>query len=166
VVDVERRESGGVSIINLRTEGKWFWPAFSSAPEGDEIGGNEWNLSLSGDVPLRLKAELGLGLIEMDLSELDLDELQVEVAVGRAEIVLPADGFFQARVSAAIGVTEVIVPRDLPLRITLDTALTAREVEGLRGEGNVYFSPAWKGTQGAAELEISQAMGLVVVRLE
>lgn len=157
---------GSVSLLNLSSSSGWFWPAFRTEVASDEVGENEWKLALNREIPIRLSADLGLGLMDLDLAELMLEDLRVDIGLGQVKIILPESGEFNVRVSSAIGLTEILVPRGLAVRISFDTGLTVLEVEGFRQEGDIYYSPAWRAGAEGVNLEIDQAIGKVVVRLQ
>lgn len=161
----EVRESGSVALVSLGSQSDWFWPTFGTGAESDEVGQYEWELAVSSEIPIRLGTDLGLGMVDLDLTELMLEDLYVDTGLGQVKIILPASGQFNARISGAIGMTEVFVPRELPIRISCDTGLTIRQLEGFRQEGDVYYSPSWNAGGEGVNLEIHQAIGMVVVRL-
>lgn len=161
----ELQTNGNNSIITLESKSGWFWPAFRTAYDSENIGENEWRLGLNTGVPIRLRTDLGAGVIDLDLSEVTLEHLQVDLGVGKISVFLPATGEFEAKISGAIGLMEVWIPRDLPVRITVTTGLSVREVEGFRQEGDVYYSPAVGSGGVLVDLELNQAIGRLVVRL-
>lgn len=163
-VDQEVREVGSVATVHLKSEGAWFWPLTASKSGSDQVGRYEWDLAVNAGIPTQLRTELGVGLGELDLSGMMLEGLEAQLGIGRMEVRLPSQGSFDARLSGAIGMTEVIVPRGLGVRISLDTGLVARQLEGFRREGDVYFSPSWTGE--GIDLQIDQAIGMVVARVE
>lgn len=165
-VEREITTSGSVAIVSIGNQSGWFWPAIGPGAESDEVGKYEWKLAVSTEIPIRLRTDLGLGMMDLDLSNLILEDLSVDMGLGQVKIILPASGEFNARISGAIGMTEVIVPKGLPVRISFDTGLTVREVEGFRQEGDVYYSPDWSAGKVGVDLELNQAIGMVVVRLE
>jgi hypothetical protein len=165
-VDREFKENGNVANVSLGSQSRWFWPFIGNRGKTDEVGEYEWQLALSREIPIRLSTDLGLGMMDLDLSKLMLADLSVDIGLGQVKIMLPANGEFNANISGAIGMTEVVVPNGLPVRISFDTGLALREVEGFLGEGDVYYSPAWSEGGDGVELEIHQAIGMVVVRLE
>lgn len=165
-VEQEVRTAGSTVMVDLRSEGVWFWPLTGSKSGSGKVGRYEWELAVNTEMPTKIRTELGAGLVELDLSGMVLEGLEAELGVGRMDVHLPDQGNFDARLSGAVGMTEVIVPRGLAVRISLDTGLAGRQVEGFRQEGDEYYSPSWTGEGGGVNLEIDQAIGMVVVRLE
>ena len=165
IVETELQTDEGVSIYNLGSKSGWLWPAFRTRYDAEDVGENEWRLGLNTGVPIRLRTDLGAGVMDLDLSEVTLEHLQVDLGVGKISVVLPATGEFDAKISAAIGLMEIRIPRDLPVRITLNTGLSVREIEGFRQEGDVYYSPAAGSGGELVDLELKLAIGRLVVRL-
>lgn len=165
-VETDLQTDDGVSIINLGTKSGWFWPAFRTAYDSEDVGENEWRLGLSTGMPIRLRTDLGAGVMDLDLAEITLEHLQVDLGVGKISLILPETGDFDAKISVAIGLLEIWIPRDLPVRITLNTGLSVRQIEGFRQEGDVYYSPAAASGGELVDLDLNQAIGRLVVRLK
>lgn len=165
-ISVTTDETGKPSSISVGTSGRWFWPAFGRNLETDGVRENEWRLGINATLPATLGIDLGIGEVDLDLEEIRLEGLNVELGIGRLVVFLPAGGVFDVKLSAAIGLIEVYVPRDLALEIKLDTALSVTDLDGFRREGNVYFSPAAKGSRRLALLEITQVIGIIKIHLQ
>jgi len=164
-VETELQTDEGVPIYSLGSKSGWFWPAFRTGHDAEDVGENEWRLGLNTGVPIRLRTDLGAGVMDLDLSEVTLEDLQVDLGVGKISVVLPATGEFDAKISAAIGLMEIWIPRDLAVRITLNTGLSVREMEGFRQEGDVYYSPAAGAGGEIVDLDLNLPIGRLVVRL-
>jgi hypothetical protein len=146
--------------FTLRTERASFGPF----PTG-WIGQRLWDLQLSPRVPLRLRTDLGLGEMDLDLSELRLEELDVELGLGQAVVTLPQEGRFDARIDGAIGQTVVVIPDGLAVRVRLDTGITGRQLPNdYRCADDVCTSPDYQTAVHRVDLEVSQAIGNLVIR--
>jgi hypothetical protein len=151
--------SGGTIIFSLHSTGSAFF--FPSARQGQYT----WDIGLSPQVPIDLKAEMGAGTMDIDLSGLQISNLQVDMAVGGAMVTLPEKGRFQAKISGAIGQLVVVVPRGMEVRIRADSGLAAVSVPpGYQQQDKVYTSPGYANAENAVDLEISQAIGQIVVK--
>jgi hypothetical protein len=101
----------------------------------------------------------------LDLTGLNLTDLQTEMGLGLTRVTLPAEGRFQATIDGAIGQMTVVVPESLGARIHLDTGMSVRSIpDGYRREGDVYTSPGYEAAEERADLYLSQAMGILEVR--
>jgi hypothetical protein len=151
---------GQRAAFALRTERASFGP-FDTGWPGQRL----WELQVSPKVPLRLNANLGLGEMELDLSELTLEELDAELGLGQTVVTLPKEGRFEARIDGAIGQTVVVIPEDLAARVRLDTGISARRLpDDYRCADDVCTSPGYDTADHRADLEVSQAIGNVVIR--
>lgn len=167
-VDLARREElaldfavqGQRATFTLRTERASFGP-FTTGWAGQRL----WDLQLSPRVPLRLKANLGLGEMDLDLSELTLEGLDAELGLGQTIVTLPKQGRFEARIEGAIGQTVVVIPEGLAVRMRLDTGITGRQLpDDYRCVDDVCTSPDYETADHRVDLEVSQAIGNLVIR--
>lgn len=125
----------------------------------------KWDLGLNRQIPLDLKVGLGAGEAVLDLTGLDLSALEVDLGVGQSTITLPATGRFEAKVNGAIGQLVIIVPQGMAVRIHANTALGGLDVPDRYNQNNdVYTSPGYESADHRIELDISQAIGEIVIR--
>jgi hypothetical protein len=151
--------SGGTMVFSLHSTGTPFF-----LPNATQ-GRYNWNIGLSPQVPIDLKAAIGAGNMDIDLSGLQISNLQVDVAVGSATVTLPEKGRFQAKMSGAVGQLVVIVPRGMQVRIQADNGLVGVSAPaGYQQQGKVYTSPGYAGAENAVDLQISQAIGQIVIK--
>jgi len=150
----------GTATLSLRTEG-----TISGVNFGGWNDNRVWELGLTPGARLQLQAHMGAGVVELDLTGLDLSELDVEMGLGRAEIRLPAEGRYQATIEGAIGQTVIIIPEGLAVRVQIDAGLAGRKILGsLEQEGDVYTSPGYDKAENQAVIAVSQAIGMLEVR--
>jgi hypothetical protein len=151
---------GQRATFTLRTEQTSFGP-FTTGWAGQRL----WDLQVSPKVPLRLGADLGLGEMDLDLSELMVEELDVALGLGQTSVTLPEEGRFVARIEGAIGQTIVVIPEGLAARMRLDTGITGRQVpDDYRCADDVCTSPEYETADHRVDLDLSQAIGSLVIR--
>ena len=147
------------ATLRLQSEGA-FGPLI-----GDWSGQRGWDLGLSANVPLWIEVNMGVGSSELDLTDLQVRELDVSMGVGQTRVTLPAAGDYQANVDGAIGETIVVIPRGLEVRISLDTGLAGRRLPaGFRCQDDVCTSPGYTGAENRVDLDVSQAIGNISIR--
>ena len=123
-----------------------------------------WDLKATPALPLELQVNMASGETNLDLSGLQISGLQVEMAIGRVTLTLPAAGDFTANLSGAIGDMAIVAPEGLALRIQSDTGLgNLRVPESYRQEGDFFLSPDYVAGEPHIELVINQAIGMVTV---
>jgi Domain of unknown function (DUF5668) len=151
--------AGSLARIELRDSGAVGFPFIVS---GDRAA---WTLAVTDQVPVDLKVAMGAGEMTLDLSGLDISHLQVDTAVGQTTIRLPSQGRFQGKVSSAIGQIVIEVPSGLGLRLHLSSGIAGVTVPpSYRHEGDDYTSPGYGSAEGMVDLEISQAIGSILIR--
>ena len=124
-----------------------------------------WDLGLTPGAALDLEAHLGAGEAVLDLSGLDLSDLQVNVDVGRIEITLPAEGHFQALVEEGVGQLVILVPQGMELHIEGDLGLVVRNVpDGYQQGDDTITSPGYAGAANRVELTVDQGLGQLEIR--
>ena len=149
-----------VGTFVLRTQTGSF-SSFSVGWGGQRV----WDLRLSPEIPLRLETNLGMGETTLDLRGLTVDSLDIEQGLGQTRITFPEEGRFEARVTGAIGQTVLVIPEALAARIRIDTGISGRQVPGdYRCEEDVCTSPDYETADHRVELEVSQAIGNLVIR--
>ncbi len=152
-------EDGRASLV-LETERGAFGP-FAVA-WGRE---RSWELQLSPDVSWEVETDLGIGQQNLDLTGLNVADLQVSLGIGQSTITLPAEGRFNAQIEGGIGETVVVIPETLGARVLLDTGISGRRLPpGYVCEDDVCLSPNYDTVDHRVELDVSQGIGSLVIR--
>lgn len=150
---------GGKAVYRLKSQG--IYPTFPA------IGPNtatNWDLHLSGKIPLALSTHMIVGEQKVDLRDLKIQEAKSETIIGRSVLTLPEEGDFEIRDSVVIGEMVVLVPKDLAVEIWKETAITAFTVPAdFRQEGMHYISPAASGATEKIRLHVSLPIGVVQI---
>lgn len=111
---------GPATTIDLRqVEGVEMLSAFSTS-----INDIDWDITLSDAIPLDLYYVGGSGDLDMDLRGVQLTNLLLEGAIGRAEIKLPATGDrYTTTIEAGVGEVRVDIVDDAQLDMTIESGL-------------------------------------------
>lgn len=126
-----------------------------------------WDLSLNTDVPLELAVSMGAGSIDLDLSGIQISDLEVNAGVGRTVVVLPGgEGTLTARIQGAVGEMILIVPEQKAVQVTYNTGLAAISVpEGFVKDGEGYtYNPAGVNSPEWVYLNVDQAIGRISIQ--
>lgn len=159
-VDAHSSQSGSTALVEITASGVYVVPAFGPSDE-------TWRFGLTPDVPIDLEVSTGVGLVEADLTGLDLTSFDMEMGVGRIQVRLPAEGSFSGNLSGAIGEIEIVVPAGVGVRIQVDAGLAGVTTPSGRNFGpgeHEYTSPDFGTAKHRIELRIEQAIGAVVIR--
>jgi len=151
-------ERGGRANLVLRETGTGFYPL--SAKETWM-----WDVSVTTAVPLVLDLNLGAGNIQADLAALQLEGLNVDLGVGRIELVVPQRGSFAAQVEAAIGQIVVYIPQGTAVKINTDTVFVALDMpDSYQQQNGAYTSPEFDDRAEHIELNLGLVFGSIVVK--
>jgi hypothetical protein len=124
-----------------------------------------WQVGLNPNVKTNLDIQMGAASATLDLNRLNIGELNVRNGVGQATVILPERGNFKANIQGAVGQTTIIAPRSLVITIRVDHALAGVSApKGWLVNGKSYSSPNQQRAEGSVEVDVSQAVGLVVIR--
>ena len=124
-----------------------------------------WDYRLNSGIPFDLDMSIGAGDYLLDLTKVNVDDLNVDAGVGRIKLILPSGDALKADLSVAVGEVIVMVPKGTPIRIHFDTALTVRDLpEGFNVVDDVVSTPGAASADDLVELEISVPVGHITVQ--
>jgi len=150
--------TGKTASLRLQMSGSWFGPSFNV---DDSM---KWTLDLSRDVPLDLQFNVIAGQGLLDLSQLKVDELNVNSVFGQTKVTLPA-GNYRAEVSGVFGQTIVTVPSNAGVKVKVSAVFGSSSVPaGYRRQGDWFYSPNYDSASSKIELTANEVFGQVTVR--
>ena len=127
--------------------------------------GDVWELLLSPRVGLSLDVSMGAGDARVDLTGLDIRDLNVETGAGRSTVTLPEDGDFSAQISSGVGQLIIEIPEGMAARVQIDRGIGDVSVSGrFARDGNTYVTDDWRSNENRVDLEINVGVGQVTVR--
>lgn len=110
-------------------------------PSGNMNNGFPWTLSLNPDKSFVIDINQIVGEQILNLSEINLEDLNSELVIGKMEVVLPEVDSLDADFECIIGEMVLIIPDGFPVRINVDTGITAVSLgEGFTKDGDTIFS--------------------------
>ncbi|MBM3143902.1 MAG: hypothetical protein FJ010_02810 [Chloroflexi bacterium] len=126
-----------------------------------------WQLGLSPEIPIELEASMAVGDMDLDLGDLMISGADASQAVGSLSVILPAGESLAGDISQAIGQIEVVIPEDWSVRLEISKALSTLSVPpDFERRGDYYYSPGYESSGTLIDLEISQAIGNIVIRYQ
>ena len=160
-------------------------PGFPIQFSGFENNRLSWDLSLTEEIPLDLNISLGVGESNLDLSDLQVSDIDLEIGVGQTTVELPS-GEYQASVEGGVGQTTVTlpdegqiklnveggvgeivirIPGDLAAQIHVDRGIVGLNIpSGYNKSGDTYTSPNFDNAKDYVELSLEQGIGSISVR--
>lgn len=142
----------------LSSEGRQYQPGwiFNRDIDNDK----QWDLMFTPEVLINLNIDTGVGRTEIDLSNLQLADVDLNSGVGEVIVYLPDDGDFQASIRAGVGKMEIYIPKDLAVGIFIDSGLGNVSVIGdFSQRGENYFSQDYSSSPDKVELYVDGGVG-------
>jgi len=165
-VQQKSRRDGDELNVELRPPSGLFMP-FPPLWIPFARGGLVWNVGLSKSVPLSLDIRAGAGEIRLDLTDLQVEELNVQTGASSAEVKLPAHAGY-TRVEAKGGLTslKIEVPEGVAARIRATGGLAGISVDRSRfpRTGGVNQSPDYDSAQNKVDIHVTTGLGSLVVK--
>lgn len=122
----------------------------------------EWELGISGLLPLELTVDQGAGQVFLALEALRLEGLSVEQGAGELVVRLPEEGSGLVQIDQAVGRIRVVLPEGAGVKIRSERALSVMEVPGdYVRSGSDAASPGLDGQAPRYTITVEQAVGLV-----
>jgi hypothetical protein len=156
----EERRDGNRLYLKLRpAEEMW-------GPWVGETGGLNWNLSLTGDIPLRLLFKTGAGENKFNFESLNLEDLQIETGASSSDVTLSGRASFcRVSIKAGAASVQVRVPEGVAASIRLSGGLMSSDVNSERfpNVGGEYRSPDYDRAARRVEISIEAGAGSISI---
>jgi len=134
-----------------------------------EDNGERWQFDLTGRIPLDLHVVCAAGEVQLDLSKLQVTDLNVSHALGQTTVTLPAGagaGHSTAKISTALGEVVLEIPRGVGAKIKTSRLLGSVNLEGgsFAQSGDDYTTSNYGTAAYTVDVQISQLLGSIVIR--
>jgi hypothetical protein len=138
----------------------------SSTPFGH--ADNTWDVRLAGGVPTTLRLRLGVGKSDVDLSRIDVTDLDAVTGVGDTTIDLtgsrPHD--VDARVEAGVGRLVVRLPKNVGVKVNgRQDGVGNFSADGFTADGNSWVNGAYSGSGPKIRIDLIRGVGDVTLLL-
>jgi len=159
-IDVNTSEEG--TVLDYRLNGN-----YKTILTPSRLDRYSWDIIINNTVPMLLKTNLYAGEAEINLMSANIQELDIEMGLGKVIVKLPDSGNFTGVINSAMGDLVILVPEGLELKFSTNTIMAKIEIpeDYLMKEG-VYYSPSYEGSENQAELVLGQGIGRIVVKTE
>jgi hypothetical protein len=159
-LEIKSESTGDRLEVKLRPPSQ-FW-------EWSPGRGLDWDLALTGEVPLKLKINSGASSAVLDLTDLLVTALKLETGASSTEITMPARaGNTLADINAGVASLKIVIPAGVAARIRVKSGMTAVQVDTARFprlEGDVYQSADYASANNRADITLEAGVGSVDIR--
>jgi hypothetical protein len=125
---------------------------------------DRWTIHLNPAVTYNLDVNMGVGEEIVGLTDLKVQNINLNMAVGRLEVRLPASGSVTGTVKGAVGETVVFVPRNASVNIHLDSGLTGVNYPPEYTKVDKELSSPGQAGGPSVNLTVAQALGAISIR--
>ncbi len=165
--------AGGVTYSNVEKRGR---QTVSLKPTTEDIiltmmpwtwGAREWDFGLSKNVDWKIHLEMGASDMQVDLSDLNVSELEVDTGASNTKIILPANaGHTRVELSGGAASITFEVPEGVAASIHLDSGLAAIDIDRERFPrmGNVYQSADYETAVNKVDIDADFGAGSLSIR--
>jgi len=126
----------------------------------------EWNIHLNPKVPTTFMANLGTGNSTIDLSESQVNTVNIESGTGNGTIVFPASaGHVTSTVNGGVGNLNLTIPEGLEARIEVSTGIGNTNVDDrfAKQGDNVYITKGYNDAKNKLDLKLDVGIGNVEI---
>ena len=155
----EVSRSGEKAFVELKmSEEAWFGSRFHE--------GLDWNLVLNEEIPLSLQIKGGASEIRLNLTNLKVNDLDLQTGANSTVIRLPENaGHTRVRVSTGVSSLKINVPEGVGARIATQGGITSIHVDSRKfpKRGNIYESVDFDKYANKIDMKLESGVGSVEV---
>ncbi len=125
-----------------------------------------WNLKFNNDIPLNFDIELGAGLSEIALSELNLKHFHMVMGVGKTEIDLRGKWKQSTEIylDGGIGLSQVYIPDNVGVKLEVTKGIGGVDVKNLiKKKNSVYVNKAYENSDVVINIFLKTGIGKIEV---
>ncbi|MEN8172196.1 MAG: DUF5668 domain-containing protein [Chloroflexota bacterium] len=130
-------------------------------------GAREWQINLNDRIPLSIGVETGASSMVLDLSDLQVKELNLDTGASSTEITLPARaGHTHVDVDGGAASIALHIPEGVAARIQVDSGLSAISVDRDRFPrmGDVYKSADYDTAENKVDITADIGAGSLAIK--
>ena len=163
-----------IDIESPLTHGDWDFGGVKLPGDAWE----EWILVVNPEVETRVDYEGGVGRLKLDLSDMQVRDVDIRVGVAEVDMKLPAAGRSEARLEVGVCDIEIEIPEGMAARISIRGGVAGVDIDKSRfslysehGDGfwifdhnREYRTADWSTAENRVDLRIEVGVGQIRVR--
>jgi hypothetical protein len=124
-----------------------------------------WEIGVTSRIPVDLEVNQAVGQVTLELSDIKVEGLHTNLAVGSTQVTLPMGAHFTGQIDQALGRVKIIAPEGLALQVTGRPAIGNVFIpEGYERQGNLIQSPGFNESEFQVILNIGLAIGELTIQ--
>jgi hypothetical protein len=127
----------------------------------------DWDMRLTGAVPVALELETGAGESTLDLTDVKAESISVKTGASSTDLTLPAQaGRMRVQVESGASSVRMRIPDGVSARISVESGLAGISVDSVRFPrfGNEYRSADYDTAANRADIHVRTGVGSVDIR--
>ena len=126
----------------------------------------DWTIGVTGELPVRMEVKAGAADVDLDCTELRLEELVVRSGASAVRVHAASHGHSRIRTENGAGSLEVTVPNGVAARIRTTALLGSRDIDLGRFPRVVggYETPGFEAAADRVDIDTQTAVGSLRVR--
>lgn len=158
-LEIKSHSDGNVLTVDLDA-GPTFLPFL-----GPEAG--VWDIQLTEDVPISLKADAGASSLDFDLTNVKLTYLGVDTGASSLKVKLPANaGHSLVDVESGAATIDITVPDGVGCRIRIEQGMSTINIDNSRFphlDGGIYQSSDYDSAANKVEISLEGGANTVTI---
>ena len=142
------------------------WPRMFGPWRRYWTGSRDWDLAINNDVALELSVDSSFSECQLDLSELQLTDLELQTNMSSVEVTLPEQvGHMRTRLRDTMSEVKVSMPAGVTARIQVSGGWEHVSVDEERfaRDGSVYQSADYDSSEHQVEIDARSDMGTLTI---
>ncbi len=151
--EVEYSSTGSRSDIRVEQ------PSTSGTPFGHYE--YNWDIALNDDVRMDVVARMGAGEAKMNLSTMQLRNVEVNIGVGEVELDLDGqpERSYDVQINGGVGQATVYLPDNVAISATAEGGIGDIKVDGLEKRGRRYINPGHEDDPVMIRVDVRGGIG-------
>ena len=120
-----------------------------------------WDIALNDNVRMDVIARMGAGEAHMNLSAMQLRNVEVDIGVGEVEVDLDGhpERSYDVQINGGVGQATVYLPDDVAISATAEGGIGDIKVEGLERRGHRYINPGHEDDPVMIRVDVRGGVG-------
>jgi hypothetical protein len=157
--EIEYKLSGKTGLLSI------------NQPDREEVNFNNddkyiWNLKFNNQIPLSFNIDLGAGVSEIKIGDLNIDDFSMTMGVGKTEVDLRGSWKKSTTIHlfGGIGLTRIYLPKNVGIRLNVDKGIGALDYSGLiQKNRNVYINKLYENAEIVLTVNMKTGIGKIEV---